>query len=107
MNGGGSRESLQQHMYANSLPHAPMYAAVVPGMQQRVHPIVSSLQLGNGGYPEYYKLAYPSFLVQNGSLYNSARVPTGICRLTTEAISSLQSQKILLFVVQPELVLIE
>ena len=78
MNGGGSRESLQQHMYANSLPHAPMYAAVVPGMQQRVHPIVSSLQLGNGGYPEYYKLAYPSFLVQNGSLYNSARVPTGI-----------------------------
>ena len=80
MNGGGNRDSMQQNMYASSLPHASMYAAVVPGMQQRVHPIVSSLQLGNGGYPKYYELPYPSFLVQNNTLYNPARMPTGIVR---------------------------
>lgn len=81
MNGGSNREALQQGAYAGNMHHLPMYTAMVPGMQPRIHPIVSSLQLGNGGYPEYYKVPFPSFLVQNGNAYNPARNPTGNQRL--------------------------
>ncbi len=77
MHGGSNRGALPQNMYPSSLPHNSMYGPVVPGMQQRMHPIVTSLQLGNGGYPEFYKLPYPSVLAQNGNIYNQQRIPAG------------------------------
>ena len=77
-NGASHREAVQQQMYHAGLPHAPMYTAMLPGMPQRLHPIVSSLQMGNG-YSDFFKLPYP-FLVQNGSLYNP-RIPAGTALL--------------------------
>lgn len=80
MNGGSHREPFHhQPTYPGSLSHMSMYRAVLPGIHQGLHPIVSSLQLGNG-YADYFKVPYP-FLVQNAAPYNPARYSTGTTSL--------------------------